>query len=245
MKFNTLFAKAAPLLVLGLTQPAWALNYFELEVYPYQTASQHEIELENATSVSQVTDGVSAIRSSFEFNYGLTDRTEIAAYLDFMGGTGINAQFAGARVHARTRLFEKGELPVDFGIYGELEFPRNDTAVVEAELRGIIEKDFDRLTVALNPMVGKALKTREIAGAEHEEEEFEFGYATSVSYRMDSTFRPHLDLFGDVSEEGKMLLMPALDVKFGHGISASAHVGFGLNAETEKRMAGIRFEYEF
>src|SRR4029077_5818517 len=84
------------LVALGLAAvPARALNSFELEVYPATTEGQglHEVEL-HSTYVPvgrKATEGeVSGeelrrqglFRTSLEYNYGLTDKIDVAAYLD-------------------------------------------------------------------------------------------------------------------------------------------------------------------
>ena len=72
------------------TSPAHALNYFDLEVYGYDTLKKGERLIENKNNYTY--DGTDApapennddlLRSTFEFAYGITDKTEVAAYLDF------------------------------------------------------------------------------------------------------------------------------------------------------------------
>lgn len=225
---------------LGYSKPAAAINYHELEVYGYRTANQGEREFENASSVSDARDDGNAYRSSFEFNYGLLDNIEIATYLDFkkLGASDQNLNLEAARVHARSSLFEKGQLPVDVGVYGELEFPSGEESKMEAEFKVLLEKDFGRLTLNLDP----SIEQKVIGNVEHD---IGFGYSTSVAYRLNETFRPHLDLFGDLSEEQAALLSPAVDAKLGRGFMVSARAGFGLNDAAEKALAGVRMEYEF
>lgn len=224
------------------TSSAHAMEYFELEVYGYETASPGEKELENFTSVSSgggEEEAVSAVRSSFEFNYGLTEKTEIAGYADFTKVSNAPMSFAGTRLRTRTRFFEKGEKSLDLGAYAELSFPRGGDTQIEGELRGIIEKDLGRWTVTVNPILEKGLKSKGEA-----ESELEFNYATSVSYRVNPVLRPHLDLFGEL-ESGAILLSSALDLRLGHGVIASALFATGLTEAAESRLGGLRVEYEF
>src|SRR5581483_3788627 len=91
--------------VLGASNNAYALNYFELEVYPYRTASKGEFELENFTThTSRGTkdapdpdNNKGLTRSTFEFTYGITDKTEIAYYRDYARARGNNFEYAASR----------------------------------------------------------------------------------------------------------------------------------------------------
>ncbi len=235
---------------------AYALNYFELEVYPYQTASQGEVELENFTTYtrrgtqepSAPDDNKGLIRNSLEATYGITDKTEVAGYVDYSRARGDGDwDLKGSRVHVRTRFAEKGELPVDLGLYAEAEFPRKDENDVEFELRGIAEKDLGLWTLTLNPIFEKVVK-----GVE-KEEGWEFQYAASIIYRLDKRWSPRLDFFGDFGpmrdfegrDEQKHLISPAVDVHFGHGLSASFGVAFGQTKATEQQLVRARVEWEF
>ena len=111
---------------LLLSQAAHALNYFELEVYPYKTAAQGEVELENFTTYTRrgsqdvpVPDNNRGLtRSSFEVSYGVTEKTEVAGYVDYSHARSQGDwDLKASRLRARTRFAEKGELPVDLGLY--------------------------------------------------------------------------------------------------------------------------------
>src|SRR5205814_2841804 len=59
---------------------------------------------------------------------------------------GESFEHVASRYRARTRFFEKGELPVDLGLYTEFSTPRGEETDLEGELRGIIEMDLGRWT---------------------------------------------------------------------------------------------------
>ena len=263
MKFNNI--KFNPWLVsrtllggaaLLLSHAAHALNYFELEVYPYKTAAQGEVELENFTAYTlrgsqdmpAPDNNKGLTRTSFEASYGVTEKTEIAGYVDYSRPRGQNDwDLKASRWHARTRFAEKGELPVDLGLYAEVEFPRNDENDAELELRGIIEKDFGKWTLDVNPIFEKVLK-----GAE-EDVGWELQYAASVIYRFDERWHPRLDFFGDFGalhnfegrDEQKHLISPAVDIMFAHGLSASFGVAYGQTEASEQQLVRARVEWEF
>lgn len=235
---------------------ALALNYYELEVYPYATAAKGELELENATTHTRrgpkgagddeaTTDG--RMRSSFEATYGVTDRLEVSAYADFLRDPGEGWSFGGQRYHVRTRFFEKGELPVDLGAYVELEMPKHDEDTHEVELRGIVEKDVGRFTFDFNPIVEKVVKGQNLSSG------WGLQYSAAVVYRLSERYRPRLDFFGDFGpiqdfrprSEQQHLVSPALEINLGRQFRVQAGAAFGLTDATEQRLVRIRLEKEF
>jgi hypothetical protein len=250
-KFVFVLLAVSAFSAFAASKPASALEYFELEVYGHQTAAMGEREFENASTFSDPgKDSKGMFRSSFELNYGLTNNLELAAYTDFQGTQSTDFSLAAVRVRARYSFFEKNQLPVDLGVYGELAFPRGEDAQMEGEIRGIVEKDFDRLNLAFNPIIERKLVVKNNAATD-----VEFAASTSVGYRIDKTWHPHLDLFGQLGEvegEGEdahggneLLLMPAVDVRVARNFMVGAHAGFGLTDATEKALGGLRVEYEF
>jgi hypothetical protein len=257
MKFNRNGVTGGMLggIALFASMSAQAMNYFELETYPYNTAARGEVEVENRMTYSrrgtkeEETPGANKglTRSSFEAVYGVTDKSEVAAYVDYARPRDGEFDRVANRVRYRTRFYEKGELPVDLGLYAEMEFPRRDVNDAEFELRGILEKDFDKWTFDFNPMFEKVVRGIE-AGAG-----WEFQYAASLIYRMNERWHPRLDLFGDFGlirnfdskDQQKQLLSPAVDIKFGHGLFAGFGIGYGLTKATEQQVVRARIEWEF
>lgn len=242
--------------VLLFSHATHALNYFELEVYPYKTATKGETELELFTAYTRrgtqnapVPDNNQGlVRDSLEVTYGVTDKTEVAGYVDYSRARGNGGwDLKGSRVHVRTRFAEKGEWPVDLGLYAEAEFPRQDVNDVEFELRGIIEKDVDKWTFDINPILERTLKgvDKEVGTELH--------YAASTIYRLNEHWHPRLDFFGDFGplrdfegrNEQTHLISPAVDFMFGHGLSASFGVAFGQTKASEQQLLRARVEWEF
>ncbi|MHB1529916.1 MAG: hypothetical protein ACYDDA_10150 [Acidiferrobacteraceae bacterium] len=236
----------------GFPRPAFALDYFELETYPYYTAARGETEVEGTglyTLSGAAAPGSPAgtERSAFEVTRGLTSKTEVAGYLDMYRLPGGGWQQAATAIHVRTRFFQKNELPVDLGLYMELEMPRDQPDHLEGEVRGIVEKDFGRWTVDVNPILHHVLSGPDTAAG------WKFQYATSLIYRKSERWQPRLDLFGDLgylSGPGAWtgqqdLLSPAVDVWLERNVRLTAGVGFGLTHATEHRLLLTRLEWEF
>jgi hypothetical protein len=165
---------------------------FEFEVYPVQTIGKGLIEIESLNSFvpeghTTGDAGTSAgtypsnlmYRTALELTYGLTDRIEAAAYLNLAKPDAAPFQYAGSKFRLRGSFFEPGELPVDLGWYTELDWhrtPRFDDAELELEVRPIIEKDFGRLQISVDPIFEKPLVAPDTSGG------FEFGYVAGIYY---------------------------------------------------------------
>lgn len=240
-------------LILGASAPAHAFNYYEMEVYPYRTAAKGEVELENSTAYTTLGTRESGandnlLRNSVELSYGLTSRWEVAAYGDFNYDTGTGeSHFAGSRYRVRTRFFEKGQLPVDLGAYVELEMPKHDEDTQELDVKAIIEKDFGRWTIDLNPAFEKVLK------GENSSETWEFHYAAAVIYRAAERWQPRLEFFGETgpidepepADEQIHLISPAVDYRVTPFFHVRAGVAFGLTDASEQRLIRTKLEYEW
>ena len=130
MRTTFIFVTVASLLSAAV--PAPALNCFELEVYPATTEGQGLHEVENLTTFvaqgrrpnEKEAEGEEPrrhrlLRTTVEYNYGLTDKIDVAAYTDLERLNGDELEYAGSRVRARGGLFEKGRFPLDLGWYIE------------------------------------------------------------------------------------------------------------------------------
>lgn len=248
--------RAAVLLCTAATAaPAYAFNYFELEVYPYRTAAHGELEIEssNAYTVRGTDDpadgNTDLARSSLEATYGLTDHVEVAAYADAVHNParGRALTFAGQRYHLRARFFQKGELPVDLGSYIEYELPKIDEDKGEVELRGILEKDLGRWTFDFNPIFEKVVRGENTSAG------WTLMYASALVYRLSEALQPRLEWYGDVGpinhpepwERQVQLLSPAVTYSPTPTFHVLAGWAFGLTPASERHIARLNLEWEF
>lgn len=141
MKNALLIIFSAELMLLLSGVNAFAqMDPWEFEVYPYATESRGVLELETDNAVvanghnqggSGVAAGDFASQSMWyngnELTYGLTDRIEAAAYLNFSQVSGHGFWYAGNKFRLRGRLFDEGTLPIDLGWYLEFEYHKSST----------------------------------------------------------------------------------------------------------------------
>jgi hypothetical protein len=238
------------------------IDPWEFEVYPYATEPRGMIELEtdnavvaNGHSESGVGTSGGVFRSQGmwyngnELTYGLTDRIEASAYLLMAQPSSHGFWWAGNKFRLRGRLFDQDTLPVNLGWYAELEWhktPQFDDADLELELKPIIEKDFGRLALVLNPVFEKPLY-----GGGHDQG-FEFGYRNGMYYRWMRYFSPGVEFYGGVGlmndtdplSEQQHYIFPVMWGELPHGIEYNVGPGFGLTAGSDHVLMKFNIELE-
>lgn len=246
----------------AVTRPAAALNFFELEVYPATTEGKGLNEIEShstfvangRTPTEEEKSGEDVrrhhlFRTSLEYNYGLTDKIDVAAYVDTLWASGKEPEYAGCRFRARGALFDKGRFPVDLGWYFEVEVPepRLDDARLELEFRPILSRDFGRFTIDLDPSFELPTVTKS------EPRTFEFNYGAHIVYRLNRFIQPAVEFFGDVghirdtdpSGQQEHYVFPMLFGRLGNGVNFQVGPGFGITPASDKVILRARVEYEF
>jgi hypothetical protein len=238
------------------------IDPWEFEVYPYATEPRGMLELESDHAVvvnghSEPGNGTSGgtFRSQGmwylgnELTYGLTDRIEASAYLNFAQPSGHGFWWSGNKLRLRGRLFDQEKLPVDIGWYAELEWlkrPQFDDADLELELKPIIEKDLGRFSLIVNPVFEKVL-----LGDGHDYG-FEFGYRNGIYYRWKRYLSPGVEFYGGIGllddsdplPEQQHYIFPVLWGHLPHGIEYNIGPGFGLTRGSDHVVMKFNLELE-
>jgi len=238
------------------------LDPWEFEVYPYATLSRgmFEVETDNAVVANGHSEGGDGTaKGTFksqamwyngnELTYGLTDRIEAAAYLDFAQPSGHGFWWAGNKFHLRGRLFDEDVLPINLGWYAELEWhktPQFDDADLELELKPIIEKDLGQFSLVLNPVFEKPLY-----GSGHDQG-FEFGYRNGIYYRWMRYLSPGVEFYGGIGliddsdplADQQHYIFPVIWGELPHGIEYNLGPGFGLTRGSDHVLIKFNFELE-
>jgi hypothetical protein len=143
-------------------------------------------------------------------------------------------------------LFEQGELPVDLGWYVELEqhrVPQFDDVEWELELKPIIERDFGRFEIDLNPKFEKPLS----AG-----QGWEFGYVAGLYYNYSRWISPGLEFYGaigqiesvDPTDEQQHYVFPVVRGILPFGLEYNAGPGIGLTNNSDRVIFKVNLELE-
>src|SRR5207249_11777100 len=186
------------------------------------------------------------LRTTVEYNYGLTDKIDVAAYTDLARENGDELEYAGSRMRARGALFEKGRYPLDLGWYVEAEMPHQGESDLELEFRPIVSRDLGRFSVDLNPAF-------ELPTVSEERRTLEFNYAARVYYRLSRRLQPAIEFFGgigqirdlDASREQQHYVFPSLYGQITRGVRFVLGPVFGLTRASDQVIVKFQVEYEF
>jgi hypothetical protein len=257
MRVTIIFAVAAAM--LAAVGPAAAIDFFELEVYPATTEGKGLHELESLNSyvangraptdeelAGEDTRRHRLFRTSLEYNYGLTDKIDVAAYVNLQHENGDEFEYAGSKLRLRGGLWDKGRYPVDIGWYVEAEMPRFDESDLEFEFRPIISRDFGPLSLDLNPIF-------ELPTVTTERRTLEFDYAARLYYRLSRDFQPGVEFYGgagqirrpDPSREQEHYVVPSIYGRIMPGLKFAFGPAFGITRASDPVIIRLNVEYEF
>ena len=219
------------------------------KVYPYMTPEAGEKELvywfsaigsdHQYSFFGEMVDRKGLTAHSLELEYGLSNKWTAGIYLDFEQPKGSELK------HIRTkalmfhgRFWEKGERPVDLGLYVEYLLPRKDYKNAEQiEIKWILEKDFGFHSVVFNPTFEKNISGSNVAKG------LEFALNGAWYFRESLKIHPGIEFYSKFGElrglgplnESRTYIFPAIDVFFGtHGrIKWHTGAGFGLTSPAD------------
>jgi hypothetical protein len=240
--------KASIVALTLLAASLHAQDPFEIQVYLYQTVPKGKFNLE--THVNRVTSGAMKGENhlTFELTRGITDYFELAGYLLTASRPGLNGELAGWRVRPRFRIPE-GKLPFKVSLSTEVAFPKavyepND---ITLEVRPIFEWSFDKVILAVNPVVGKALKGPDAA------EDWDFEPGVHLGYRVSDKLEPSIEYYGatgsvfDPAPSAQQVhqFFPGFDFRFNDNVILNMGVGFGATDAGNTLVYKMRFGWMF
>jgi hypothetical protein len=212
------------------------------KVYPYMTAEAGEKEVvywfsavssdHQYSFFGDVIDRHGLTAHSVELEYGLSNKWTAGLYFDFEQPAGQQLRHIKTKaLMFHGRFWEKGERPVDLGLYVEYILPRKEYADAEQlELKIIMEKDFGFHSLVLNPTFEKNVSGHDIS------EGLEFAVNGGWYYRESLKIQPGVEFYtkwGEVREmspfkESNVYLFPSIDIIFGTHGSITWHTGAGF-----------------
>ncbi|MCG6185953.1 hypothetical protein [Maribellus maritimus] len=232
------------IVILTLALPLFTSAQF-FKVYPYMTPEAGEKELvywfsainsdHQYSFFGKNVDRNGLMAHSLELEYGLSNKWTAGLYLDFEQPAGEQLKHIKTKaLMFHGRFWEKGERPVDLGLYVEYILPKKEYKDAEQiEIKIIMEKDYGFHTVVLNPTFEK-----NIAGPDVDEG-VEFALNGGWYLKKSLTFQPGIEFYtkwGELAEmapfnESKTYIFPAIDIIMGkHGrLIWHTGAGFGLS----------------
>jgi hypothetical protein len=146
-----------------------------------------------------------AIRLQNEFEYGLTDRVELAFYQVFQSspkaGGGSAFQFDGLIWRVRTRLAEAGDWPVDVGLYFEIETMRDELAL---EAKVLLQRRIGQFRWIANLWAEEEFERPFDAKEQGRAAHFIINPTTGIAFEVTPSFHPGIEYFarGQVDPSG-------------------------------------------
>ena len=258
MKQNKLIITVFALAVL-FTSPVTQARHFK--VYGWSTPKADEVELVYWTDYVASSDqnmnffGNTVPREglrghTFEVEYGINDRFTIAGYTDFEQPRGGDLEYIQTRVVAmRYRFGEKGVGLFNTSIYLEYYLPRIEyqgEKKEKIEARIILEKDFGKTNLRLNPTFEKVLSGPDV------EEGIEFEYGVSLYRKMGARTKLGLEFYGGFGEltniksrdEQKHYIVPAIKYKLTKHLEWNIGTAIGITSAADDLVIKSILEWE-
>jgi hypothetical protein len=236
------------LLLAGLAAPAAAQDPFEIQVYLYQTVPRGRYNLESHLNTVTKGEQKDQTHLTFELTRGITDYFELAGYLVTASRPGVNGELAGWRVRPRFRIPED-KLPFKFSLSTEVAFPkevyeRND---ITLELRPIFEWELGSALLAVNPVVGRALRGPDAAEGWDFEPGVHLGYKTTPKLELSIEYYGATGLVQDPAPAAQQVhqFFPGFDYRFNDDVILNMGVGFGATDAGNTGVVKMRFGWMF
>jgi hypothetical protein len=253
--------------LLGLTlgaavapAPAAAQENFEIQVYGSETvaASTTMVELHSnvaAEGTRETIDHVlrtqGAFHETLEITHGFTPWFETGFYVFTSIQPDTTWEWVGDHIRPRVRAPESWKLPVGLSLSAEVGYQRRAFSPDPwtLELRPIIDKQWSRWYVAINPAFERAIKGESVGRG------FEFSPAAKVSYEVTPKVAVGLEYYGalgrvthfDRAHDQQHQIFPVIDLDLGPRWEFNAGVGVGLTPSTDrlivKMILGYRFDW--
>lgn len=245
-------------MVLAASAKLSAQDNYEIQVYGSETvpAGSTMVELHSnftAEGRKSIENGVlptdHAFHETLELTRGFTPWFETGFYVFTSARSGDGWQWVGDHIRPRVRVPEEWHWPVGLSLSLEAGYQQRkfseDTWTLE--LRSIIDKQWGRWYVSLNPAFERSLKGANSGRG------FEFAPNAKVSYDFTKVITGGLEYYAslgpvmglDTFGNQEHLLVPAVDLNFSPKWEFNFGVGIGVTHSTDhllvKMILGRRF----
>ncbi|MBK9034145.1 MAG: hypothetical protein IPL61_23270 [Myxococcales bacterium] len=208
--------------------------------YEYMTMPEGQTEVEVYSTWARATWDDGALEThqlQLEIEHGLTDRWDVSLYHAFDQASGdlmttVPMHLSAIKLRSRYRFAERGELPVDVLLYGEVARTFGASAYV-GEAKAVLARDFGQVTVAAN-LIGEVE-----FGGEVDATEVELGWAAGATYELSPTWKVGAESWGDLEpteldETISAYAGPAASWAASGALWVTTTAGFGLTSNADK-----------
>src|SRR6266478_3562155 len=237
-----------------------AQNNFEIQVYGSETVAPGSTMVELHSNVAaegstKTTDHLlrtqGAFHETLEITQGWTSWFETGFYVFTSIQPDTTWEWVGDHIRPRVRAPESWRLPVGLSLSAEIGYQRRafSTDTWTLELRPIIDKQWKRWYVSINPVLDRAIQGESTGNG------FEFSPAAKVSYEVAPKVALGLEYYGSLgpvthfnrAHDQQHQLFPVIDLDLGPKWEFNFGVGFGLTPSTDrlivKMILGYRFDW--
>lgn len=182
-------------LLIGQMAYSDSRNYAWTYQYDTLPAGLLELEMYFTTEVLKKDDlNNSNWRQWFEFEYGITDSTDIALYQKFLQESRVVSSFKydGFKVRLRHKVAKKDYLPVDFLFYLEYERSSDLTETDVIEWKEVFAKDIGKLNISYNMIFEYQPKSNW---------RYDHKYALGISYEVVDNLKIGVESNGSYSDK--------------------------------------------
>ena len=245
-------------MLVVLVPASVAQDNYEIQVYGADTvpAGQNMVELHSNFTIDGSRDTVNgvlpsrhAFHETLEVTHGFTPWFETGFYVFSSIQPGRGWEWVGDHIRPRVRIPEDWHWPVGLSLSTEIGYQR--PAYSEDswtwELRPIIDKQWGRWYVALNPTFGLALR------GHNSNRGFDFSPSLKLSYDVTKVVAAGIEYYSDLGfvsalrgwGDQQQVLMPTIDLNVSPKWEINFGVGIGLTRSTDdllvKLILGRRF----
>jgi hypothetical protein len=234
-------AGLAALAIFAAAGNAFAIDFYEIQIYPTETDPQYHLDLElhsNSTTTAVGQEAKSQIdpyqiHETLEATYGLLPYLEVGQYFCTAKLDDGHYEYAGSRTKVHFGIPQTMDWPVSFGGNVELDYMRRaaEDQPLTLELRPIAETHIGKLTLIANlpfekPFAGPGTH-RGVTLSPQGQVEYE------GLYRWLS---PAIEYYGDMGpisslpgvQHQQQFIVPALNLDFLPQLEMNIGVGIGL-----------------
>ncbi len=233
-------------------------DLFEIQVYPSETCEPHHTWLElhmigYPSGSKDTTGGVYANNHQFhltaEITHGITKDFEFAGYLVSAFVPGEGPMFAGGRLRPRFRVPSIPHFPFKLSLSSEVDFNKRgfDPNGVTMELRPILDGEWGRWYVSLNPSFSKSLKGPDAHRG------FAFEPSLKAAYNVTKLVGMGFEYYAETGpvthfdsvHDQHHILLPAIDINLSPDWELNFGVGRGLTGSSEQWLVKFIFGHRF
>jgi len=226
--------------MLAWTPHAFAIDFYEIQIYDTHTVAPGHLDLELHSNTVNSATGEQAkaalnpyqIHETIEATYGILQWLEVGQYLATAKLGNGEYEYAGSRTKVHFGVPQTFDWPVRFGGNVELGYMRSaaEENPFSLELRPIVETSFGKLTLVANfafedPFSGP--------GAH---QGFQLAPSGEIVYDLCRWVSPALEYYGDMGalkalpaiQSQQHFIVPAANLHIFENLELNVGVGFGL-----------------